>query len=128
MKIKTIIIWVLLITLLVCATIEEIFINSSLEKIKEQATNLKYKLQNSQIDESIKNDLENLSEEWEHIEFNLCFLNNHNDLKEIGDALRYATNYLKSDKKEEALEKIDVVIFYAESYKHLLSFNIQNVF
>ncbi|MBQ7308067.1 MAG: DUF4363 family protein [Clostridia bacterium] len=128
MKIKSIIIWILFIILISCATVEEIFISNSLNKINTLAVNLRTKLETQEIDLNIKNDLDYLTKEWDKTEHILCYLNNHNDLKEIGDALRYAKSYLNDNEKEDAIEKIDIVIYYADSYKKLLLFNLQNVF
>lgn len=128
MKIKSIIIIVLLVLLISFATWEEIFVKSSLKEISNMATEIKKEIEvNENLTPELKQKLDNLDKKWEKTEYIFCFLTNHNDMKEIGDSICYAQTYFKQNNKDGVIERINLVIFYSESYSHILSFSIQNI-
>lgn len=128
MKIKTGIIIFLLITLISVATWEEIFIKKSLGKIYNIAIEIKNDVEEKQeITQNTIEQIDKLEKKWEKTEYIFCYLINHNDMKEIGDAIAYAKAYSNQNKVNETLEKIDIVMYYAQNYERTFSFNIQNI-
>ena len=128
MKIKTIIIIVLAIILISFSIWEQIFIEKSLTKISSLATQIDNELtENKEINDDILQKVEKLSAEWEKTEYTFCYILNHSDLTEVGDAICYALTYIKQNNIDALQEKINVVKYYARSYLKLYSFDIKNI-
>lgn len=128
MKIKVWIILILIVVVIGLATFEEIYISNSLNKLYNDAISIKSKIVTSQnLENNLKNDIITLKEYWKKTENNLCYLSNHNDMKEVGDCLQNMLTFYELDDKNQLLEKTNLLIYYAESYNHILRFNSQNV-
>lgn len=128
MKTKKIIIISLLVLLLSLSVIEQIFVTRSMDNILNIANNLKSQIESTNFNnEDVCTNLDKLDKEWDKTEYYFCFLISHNDMKEIGDNICSAKNALNQNDKTTLLEKINLVIFYADEYKEIMSFNIQNI-
>lgn len=68
-----------------------------------------------------------LEEVWTHHENILCFMTNHNNIDEVGEYLTKMRTSQRDKDYEEFLSSLDLVIFYANGYKHIFGVNIQNV-
>ena len=130
MKIKTIAISILFVLLISFSVLEEVFIRKSLNTLIHKATLIKNQLETniSLPNEEINNSINELEKYWIKTESNLRFINNHNDMKEVGDAICYAKTYYNQNDIDGILEKINIIIFYGKSYIDILTFNVQNVF
>lgn len=68
-----------------------------------------------------------LEEAWTHHENILCFMTNHNNIDEVGEYIIKMRTSQRDKDYEEFLSSLDLVIFYANGYKHIFGVNIQNV-
>lgn len=68
-----------------------------------------------------------LEEVWTHHENILCFMTNHNNIDEVGEYLTKMRTSQRDKDYEEFLSSLDLVVFYANGYKHIFGVNIQNV-
>lgn len=68
-----------------------------------------------------------LEEVWTHHENILCFMTNHNNIDEVGEYITKMRTSQRDKDYEEFLSSLDLVIFYANGYKHIFGVNIQNV-
>lgn len=68
-----------------------------------------------------------LEELWRHHENILCFMTNHNNIDEVGEYITKMRTSQRDKDYEEFLSSLDLVIFYANGYKHIFGVNIQNV-
>lgn len=68
-----------------------------------------------------------LEEVWTHHENILCFMINHNNIDEVGEYITKMRTSQRDKDYEEFLSSLDLVIFYANGYKHIFGVNIQNV-
>lgn len=68
-----------------------------------------------------------LEEVWTHHENILCFMTNHNNIDEVGEYITKMRTSQRDKDYEEFISSLDLVIFYANGYKHIFGVNIQNV-
>ena len=68
-----------------------------------------------------------LEEVWTHHENILCFMTNHNNIDEVGEYITKMRTSQRDKDYEEFLSSLDLIIFYANGYKHIFGVNIQNV-
>ena len=128
MKFKTIIIIALSVLLIFSSICEQIFIEKSLNKISAISNQISVEIEkNNSLNESIIQQIENLNNEWNSTEYTFCYILNHNDLTEIGDAICYALTYAKQNNADGVEEKINIVKYYAKNYLKLYSFDIRNI-
>lgn len=79
------------------------------------------------IDQQHIDEVAKLEEVWTHHENILCFMTNHNNIDEVGEYITKMRTSQRDKDYEEFLSSLDLVIFYANGYKHIFGVNIQNV-
>ena len=123
--------WVILITVLMFTVLiwEQIFVDNTLDVLAQKIENIETEIS---VVENINTEKiiglsEDLDEFWTKKERILCLFINHNDLSKVGEQIKRMRNYIEQDDKEECETELDVLKFYAESYKHVMEINIQNL-
>ena len=125
------VLWATITTILLFAIVigEQIFVDNTLNLLIEKISNLDAyvypteSIQNAEI-LSVCN---NLDEFWTEREKILCLFINHNELSKVGEQIKKVKIYIEQNKKDECECEIDNLKFYAESYKHVVEINIQNL-
>ena len=123
--------WVIITTILLFGIViwEQIFIDNTLDtlatKIKNVSTEIS--LTENINTEKIANFATDLDKFWTEKEKILCLFINHNDLSKIGEEIKKIKVYIAQNNKDDCENELDVLKFYAESYKHVMEINIQNL-
>ncbi len=128
---KKIISVIIISTLLLGAVVvEQIFVQNTLNNLIEKIETLNAQIENSQ---NIDGDdfvfaISEMDKFWTEKERILCLSINHNDLNKVGEQIKRVQVYLEQNIKEECLVELNALLFYAESYKHVMEITPQNFF
>lgn len=125
------IISVFIITILLLATVivEQVFIDSTLDELVSRIETLNAQIESAEsVDtEELRLSIKNLDEFWTEREKILCITINHNDLSRVGEQIKKVRVYIEENNKDDCVYEIDILYFYATSYKHVMEINIQNI-
>ena len=69
-----------------------------------------------------------LDQYWTEKEKVLCLSINHNDLNKVGEQIKKIVVYVNQNNKDDCIYELEILKFYAKSYKHVMEINPQNVF
>lgn len=108
---------------------EQIFVDNTLDVLAQKIENIETEIsvvENINTEKIIGLSVD-LDDFWTKKERILCLFINHNDLSKVGEQIKRMRNYIEQDDKEECETELDVLKFYAESYKHVMEINIQNL-
>lgn len=119
----------LFILLLGCCITEEIVLQTNLESLHEQSLKLKNLVSESEnVDsEEITNAILKLETFWNKTESYFCVVVNHINMEEVGEQVSKIKTLSSQNKKDELILELDLLIYYGESYEHILVPNIQNI-
>ena len=119
----------LFLLLLACCTVEEIFLKQNLVKLQDKAISLKENIENAEDINSIEiqTQIKDLDKFWSETETYFCIIVNHINMEEAGEQISKIKTLSKQNKKEETLVEVDLLIYFSESYEHLIVPNIQNI-
>lgn len=128
MKRGFLIIFIFSILLGLCV-LEEVYLKNNLEILYTKAENLLITVQNQ---DDVNNDIviseiKDINKFWEKTEGYFCLVVNHINMEEAGEQLSKITSLANLNKKEELIVEINLLIYYAESYQHIIVPNIQNI-
>ena len=111
-------------------TFQQIFADTALDELMTRIETL-----DTEITEKADINLENiikitddLDDFWTKKERILCLVINHNDLNNVGEQIKRVKTYIKNNDKENCLVELETLKFYAESYRHVMEINLQNLF
>lgn len=123
--------WVITITILLFTIVilEQIYVDNTLNLLLQKIDNMNTEIS---ITENIKTEnIINLStdldEFWTKKERILCLFINHNDLSKVGEQIKKVKTFIEQNSKDDCECELDVLKFYAESYRHVMEINIQNL-
>ena len=110
--------------------IEEILVKNTLEQINQMGNEL---LLLAQSETNLNNDLildktRNLNEFWLKYEDALCFFVNHKDMHEMGNEIIKMISYAKNNIKEEYTTSLELVIYYSDTFHHIMGVSLENIF
>ena len=128
---KKIISFVFITLLLVGAVIfEQIYLNNTFNELIVRIDNLSQQVElNENIDTlQIKNSVDDLDMFWKNAEQVLCFTINYNDLNRIGEQVQRVKAYIEQNQKDDCVTEIEVLDFYATSFKTIFITNFSNIF
>ena len=130
MKVKIIIIISLAIIVVWFAFWQEQFVANTLSNMLVLCEDFKTSVEenNNLQSDAIQEELEILDTYWQKREEILCFMINHNDMKDVGDAITNLKTFTMQNDKPKSIEKVNLLIYYVNSYSHLMQFNLQNLF
>ena len=103
---------------------EQYYINKTFLEFKKIMTTVYDKIEN---DTATKEDILTAQKFWIKKKEKLHIFIPHNDIKEIDLWLAESSTLVESDKKEDAISKIDVVIELIEQIPKTYSFRIENL-
>ena len=128
MKRGFIIITIFLILIGVCIW-EDVYLSSNLKTLNTMATELAQVVRQSENadDEIVKNKIKNLDEFWTKTENYFCLVVNHINMEEAGEQISKIKTLSELNKKEELLVEVDLLIYFSESYEHIIVPHIQNI-
>ena len=109
---------------------EQIFVDDTLNNTIIKIDELRQQIEVlEKIDTpELKTMIDDLDEFWISREQWLCLSINHNELNKMGEQIKKVKVYIEQNNKDDCVYEVDVLAFYAESYKHVLQLNIQNIF
>lgn len=128
---KKIISFAFITLLLVGAVIfEQIYLNNTFNELIVRIDNLSQQVElNENIDTlQIKNSVDDLDMFWKNAEQVLCFTINYNDLNRIGEQVQRVKAYIEQNQKDDCVTEIEVLDFYATSFKTIFITNFGNIF
>lgn len=129
-KNRTIIILIVFALLLAGVIIEQIFINTTLDSVINKTLGLQEQIENTSdinTNDIIEN-IENLDEYWTEKENSLCIIINHRDMEKVGEQIIKLKTYIIQNDKKNAVYEADILYFYINGFKHIMSVNFQNIF
>ena len=122
---------VCLITALLFAIVilEQIFVDNTLTLLMSKIDNLDYEISNTESinTKKINNLASDLDSFWTNKEKIMCLIINHNDLNKVGEQIKKVKVYVLQNDKNNCVYEIETLKFYAESYKHVMEINLQNL-
>lgn len=110
--------------------LEQVFVHETLNTMIIKIENL-----NTQIDAAQKidndiilNTIYEIDKYWTEKENILCLTINHNDLSRVGEQIKRVKVYAEQDQKDDCLCELEALLFFTESYKHVMEITVQNFF
>ena len=108
---------------------EEILVRQSLSEIDDRVS----EIQTTVADKEYINTyeilmmVENLEENWHKSEKELCILVNHKDIEDIGMEIARLKSTIATNQIEDFNASLSLVIFFTETYHHVMGTSIQNL-
>ena len=122
---------VCLITALLFAIVilEQIFVDNTLTLLMSKSDNLDCEISNAESinTKKINNLASDLDSFWTGKEKIMCLIINHNDLNKVGEQIKKVKVYVLQNDKNNCVYEIETLKFYAETYKHVMEINLQNL-
>ncbi len=108
---------------------EDVYLSSNLKLLNEKATELAQIVRNSEDvnTEEVKNKIKELDDFWVKTENRFCLVVNHINMEEAGEQITKIKTFSELNKKEELLVEIDLLVYFSESYEHIIVPHIQNI-
>lgn len=108
---------------------EDIYLKSNLELLNQKAQELFLIVdQNEDVNtEEVTNKIIDLKEYWNKTESYFCLVVNHINMEEAGEQISKIESLSYLNKKEELIVEINLLIYYAKSYQHIIVPDIQNI-
>ncbi len=128
MKRGFIIITIFLILIGVCIW-EDVYLSTNLKTLNEKATELASIVRNSEDvnSEIVKDKIKELDEFWAKTENYFCLVVNHINMEEAGEQITKIKTFSELNQKEELLIEVDLLVYFSESYQHIIVPHIQNI-
>ena len=125
------IVWVVIITIMLFSIViaEQIFVDTCLNNLDKKidgiySTALTEENINKENVISLTDDIDIF---WTENEKILCLFINHNDLNKVGEEIKRMKVLVAQNKKDEFFNELEILRFYADSYRHVMEINIQNL-
>ena len=128
MKRGIIIIYIFAVLLGLCI-VEEVLLKQNLSLLLEKSNNLVTIVENSENvnTENIESEINSLKEFWDKAESYFCIVVNHINMEEAGEQISKIVTLSKQNKKDELLVELNLLVYYAKSYEHIIVPNFQNI-
>lgn len=119
----------LFIVLVGLCVVEEIYLQQNLIKLYDKSNELLSLVEeNENVDTiEIKTKIEDLKDFWDKTEGYFCLVVNHINMEEAGEQITKITSLSNLNKKDELIVEINLLIYYAKSYEHIIIPHIQNI-
>lgn len=114
--------------LLFLALYELFAVNSLIDNLNQQSTNLQIEIYNNK--ETVSNTLSLVNETknyWQKKETVLTLMFNHKDLSTITDTLSRLYSYVENNDYDNAIAEVNLLKQYADKNKWIMGFNFQNI-
>ena len=121
---------VILVILIGACITEQIMVSNYLSNIKEKVDNISSVTQNAIVinTSEIYDLVIDLETTWNNYEENLCFLVNHNEIEELGAEISKMKIYVIENDLTEFKASLAQVLYYADTYSHVMGISLQNIF
>lgn len=116
--------------LVAIVVVEQIYLNNSFNTLNNKIDALSSQIalvediDNNQIQSSIYD----LEKYWQDTEKVLCMTINYNDLNRIGEQVQRVKAYILQNQKDDCIAELEVLHFYASSFKSIFITNFGNIF
>lgn len=109
--------------------LEEAYLKANLEKLNEKSIELLELVENSENvnTQEINKKVIELNEFWKETEAYFCLVVNHINMEEAGEQISKIEMLSKLNKKEELLVEVNLLVYFSESYQHIIVPHIQNI-
>ena len=114
--------------LLFLAFYELFAVNSLIDNLNQQTTNLQIEIYNNK--ETVSNTLSLVNETknyWQKKETVLTLMFNHKDLSTITDTLSRLYSYVENNDYDNAIAEVNLLKQYSDKNKWIMGFNFQNI-
>ena len=126
------IVCVIVISILLFAVVifQQVFADTTIDDLLGRINVLDTKISaQSEIDtDELKSLSQTLDEFWTEKEKILCLIISHNDLTRVGEQIKRVKVYIENNDKPNCVVELEALKFYAESYRHVMEINFQNLF
>lgn len=108
---------------------EDVYLSSNLKSLNEKAKNLAEIVRSSENvnSELVTKEIKELDNFWTKTENLFCLVVNHINMEEAGEQISKIKTLSELNKKEELLVEIDLLIYFSQSYEHIIVPHIQNI-
>lgn len=109
--------------------LEEIYLKNNLELLDKKSNELLVLINNNENvnTEEITLKVNELKEFWIKTEGYFCLVVNHINMEEAGEQISKIESLSILNKKEELIVEVNLLIYFAESYQHIIVPHIQNI-
>ena len=129
MKKRGLFITIIIVFLGIVCVLEQILVSNTLGTLKEKTDDIQIAL-NQDIDinsDEIYQKTYDLSIFWKNNENLLCFFINHKDMRDMGIEINKMLSYSKSNTKEEFIISFNLVVYYTDTFNHIMGLSLQNL-
>ncbi|MBR4124435.1 MAG: DUF4363 family protein [Clostridia bacterium] len=115
--------------LLTAVILEQVFVQNTLDTLLAKIDTFDAEIQKvSDINsQTLLNLGKDLDEYWTEKEKILCLSINHNDLNKVGEQIKKIVVYVDQNNKDDCIYELEILKFYAKSYKHVMEITPQNL-
>ncbi len=119
----------LFILLIGLCVLEEVYLSQNLVKLHDKSNELLTIVENSENVNTIeiKTKIDDLQKFWNKTENIFCLVVNHINMEEAGEQITKIICLSELNKKDELIVEINLLIYYAQSYEHIIVPHIQNI-
>lgn len=119
----------LFIILIGLCTLEEVYLKQNLVKLYDSSNDLLSLVEKSEDVNTteITTKIKNLEDFWNKTEGYFCLVVNHISMEEAGEQISKIVTLSELNKKDELIVEINLLIYYAKSYEHIIVPHIQNI-
>lgn len=119
----------LFVLLIGMCVLEELYLKQNLTKLYDKSNNLLTAVETSEQvnSEEITTKIKDLENFWNETENYFCLVVNHINMEEAGEQIAKIVSLSKLNKKDELIVEINLLIYYAKSYEHIIVPHIQNI-
>ncbi len=119
----------LFILLIGLCVLEEVYLSQNLVKLHDKSNELLTIVENSENVNTIeiKTKIDDLQKFWNKTENIFCLVVNHINMEEAGEQITKIISLSELNKKDELIVEINLLIYYAQSYEHIIVPHIQNI-
>jgi len=124
------IIIILVFTLLIgLCVLEEMYIKNNLNLLEQKSNELLVLInENENVNtEEIKLKVREIKKFWDKTEGYLCLVVNPVNMEEAGEQISKISTLSELNKKDELIVEVNLLIYFAVSYKHIIVPHIQNI-
>ncbi|MGN1222929.1 MAG: DUF4363 family protein [Christensenellales bacterium] len=123
------IIIILFVLLLGLCGVEEYFLSSNLKELQRKTENLiKIVDETTDVNDNIVIEkINDLDKFWTKTENYFCIIVSHINMEEAGEQISKIKTLSNQNKKDELMLELDLLLYYAKSYTHILIPSIQNI-
>lgn len=108
---------------------EQIFINQSIDILKEKSQEVYEIVTTSEniSSQSVLRKVEDLNNFWTKRESELCLVINHKDMEKVGEQITKLYSLCEQNDISQANIEVDLLKYYVDGYEHIMRLTFQNI-